>query len=116
MQPKSFKLLDDILDAATFILKVAHGKSLDDYRSDRLLRQAIERNFEIIGEAVNRLMRVDPDTAASIEHASVIVAFRNVLAHGYDIVEVERIWQTIVEDVSVLQRQVEALLQDGGAV
>jgi len=112
MQPKAAKLLDDILDAAAFIQEVTRGKALADYQGDRLLRQGIERNFEIIGEALNRLTRVDADTAARIGHASVIVVFRNVLAHGYDIIDDERVWQTIVEDVPALRRQVDALLRE----
>jgi uncharacterized protein with HEPN domain len=55
MQPKTPKHLEDIHDAAAFILEVTAGKTLEAYRADRLLRQAVERNFEIIGEAVNRL-------------------------------------------------------------
>lgn len=58
MQPKSAKYLEDIRDAAAFIQEVAHGRTLDDYRTDRLLRQGVERNFEIIGEALNRLVRL----------------------------------------------------------
>jgi uncharacterized protein with HEPN domain len=55
MQPKTPKLLEDIRDAAAFIRDSVRGKTLDDYHGDRLLRQAIERNFEIIGEAIKRL-------------------------------------------------------------
>lgn len=47
MQPQSPKLLEDIRDAAAFIREVAKDKSLADYGADRLLRDAIERNFEI---------------------------------------------------------------------
>jgi len=115
MRSKSAKLLEDILDAAAFIQGVTQGKCLDDYRADRLLRQAAERNFEIIGEALKRLTHVDPDLASRISHASVIVAFRNILAHGYDIIEDERVWQTIVADVPALRRQVEELQREGEA-
>ena len=51
MQPRSPKLREDIRDAAAFIREVAKGKSLADYGADRLLRQAIEGNFEIIAAA-----------------------------------------------------------------
>jgi uncharacterized protein with HEPN domain len=66
MQPKTPKLLTDVRDAAAFIRRITSGKTLDDYRADRLVRQAVERNFEIIGEAVGRLARIDPDVAARI--------------------------------------------------
>ncbi len=66
MQPRSPKLLEDIRDAA-FISEVAKGKSLADYGADRVLRQAIERNFEIIGEAIKRLAKHDAETAARID-------------------------------------------------
>ena len=56
MQPKTPKLLEDIRDAAAFIQEAVRGKTIDDYRADRILRQAIERNFEIIGEAMKRLV------------------------------------------------------------
>ncbi len=56
------KTLEDIRDAASFVLAVTEEKELKDYSADRLLRQAIGRNFETIGEAVGRLVRDDPDT------------------------------------------------------
>lgn len=46
MQPKTPKLLDDVRDAAAFICRSTDGKTVDDYRGDRLLRHAVERNFE----------------------------------------------------------------------
>jgi len=87
MQPKTPKLLDDIRDAAAFIRDVAQSKTFDDYHGDRILRQAIERNFEIIGEAMKRLAQIDPETATRIESHRQMIAFRNVLIHGYDLVD-----------------------------
>jgi|SRR5882757_1891314 len=78
MQPKSLKLLEDIRD-------VTADKSLDQFRLDRILRQAIERNFEIIGEAIKRLAQLDQETATEIGDYRQIIAFRNVLIHGYDL-------------------------------
>jgi len=84
MQPKTPKLLDDIRDAAAFIRQVTEAKTLAAYRADRMLRQAVERNFEILGEAAGRLARTDPQTAARIGDHPQIIAFRNLLIHGYD--------------------------------
>ena len=110
MQPKTPKRLDDIRDAAAFIREVTRARALEDYRSDRLLRQAIERNFEIIGEAVNRLAQLDPETAGRITKHRRIVDFRNVLTHGYDLIDHRIVWSTIEEEVPVLLAEVEALL------
>ena len=60
MQHKAPKLLEDIRDSATFILEAVASLTLETYARDRIRRQAVERNFEIIGEALNRLSRVDP--------------------------------------------------------
>ena len=113
MRPKSAKYLEDIRDAAAFIRDVSRAKTLDEYRTDRLLRQAVERNLEIIGEAVNRLSAYDPDIAKQIAQASQIVAFRNVLIHGYDLIDDGRVWDTIQADVPRLEQQVQALLRQG---
>ena len=111
MQPKTPKLLEDIRDAAAFIREVTRAKTLEDYSSERLLRQAIERNFEIIGEAVNRLAQLDPETAGRITKHRRIVDFRNVLTHGYDLIDHRIVWSTIEEEVPVLLAEVEALLE-----
>jgi uncharacterized protein with HEPN domain len=112
MQPKTPKLLDDIRDAAAFIREVTAGKTLDAYCADRLLRQAVERNFEILGEAVGRLARADPETAARIGDYPQIIAFRNVLIHGYDLVDAAQVWSVITRDLPILEQQVLQLLRE----
>jgi uncharacterized protein with HEPN domain len=105
------KTLEDIRDATSFILMVTEGKTLEDYSEDRLLRQAIERNFEIVGEAVGRLARNDPETASRLSEHERIVAFRHVLIHGYDLVDDELVWDTIRTKLPVLLSEVEKLLK-----
>jgi restriction endonuclease S subunit len=61
MRKKTPKLLEDIRDAAAYIRELAQGRTLDDYERDRMLRQAVERNFEIIGEAIEELVLVVED-------------------------------------------------------
>ena len=113
MQPKTPKLLEDIRDAADFILEVVRGKTLNNYQGDRILRQAIERNFEIIGEAMKRVAEHDPQTAVKIGDYRQIIAFRNVLIHGYDLVDHALVWSTIENQVPRLLKDVEALLSRG---
>jgi uncharacterized protein with HEPN domain len=110
MQPKTPKLLADIQDAASFILDFTRGKTVDDYRRDRPTRQTVERNFEIIGEAVNRLTRIDPAVAAHISSARQIVAFRNVLIHGYDLVDDQEVWKIITNSLPKLLAEIQALM------
>jgi uncharacterized protein with HEPN domain len=112
MERKSPKLLEDIRDAAAFVRQATDGKTLDDYRRDRLLRQAVERNFEIIGEAVGRLAKVDPATAAKIGEYQQIISFRNVLIHGYDLIEAAQVWDVIRQNLPTLEAEVSVLLAD----
>ena len=112
MPPKIPKYLDDIRDAAQFVIDLVRGRTLDNYRRDRVPRQTVERNFEIIGEAMNRIAKLDPDTAARIGNYPRIIAFRNVLTHGYDMIEDDRVWSVIQNELPALGEQVERLLND----
>jgi uncharacterized protein with HEPN domain len=69
-------------DAAQYILIKTSGESLATYRQNRDLQQIVERNFEIIGEALGRLRRHDPSIASQISNAAEIIALRNVLIHA----------------------------------
>jgi uncharacterized protein with HEPN domain len=111
MQPESPKLLEDIRLAAEYILRVTSGKRLPDYLTDELLRPAVERHFEIIGEALKRLLKRDPAVAGCIKDHAQIIAFRNVLIHGYDAIDNRRVWDAIEHSVPVLFEQVKALIE-----
>lgn len=90
------------------------GKTLHEYERDRLLRQAIERNFEIIGEAMNRLAQQDAEIASRISKHRRIIDFRNLLIHGYDLIDHRIVWSTIDEELPVLLSQVQRLLAAAG--
>jgi uncharacterized protein with HEPN domain len=112
MQPKTRGLLWDIGDAARFILEETAGATFETYVSDRRLRQAVERNFEVIGEAARRLSNHDPGTANRLSNLPKMVAFRNVLAHGYDEVNDARVWEIIQDFLPALNAEVEQLLNE----
>jgi uncharacterized protein with HEPN domain len=76
------------------------------------LRYSIERSFEIAGEAIGRIARFDPDTASCIGNYPRIISFRNVLIHGYDLVDHKIVWAVIHEHLPVLKKQVEELLKE----
>ena len=79
--PKS--LLWDAHEAAEVITAVTAGKSFAGFDRDIVLRSAVERQFEIIGEALAQLARIDAAMAQKVPDLRQIIAFRNVLIHGY---------------------------------
>lgn len=110
MPPETPKWLDDIRDAATYIASATAGKTVDSLATDRTLRQAIERNFEIIGEAMSRISRCDPATIERLTDHRRIIAFRNILIHGYDSIDVEIVWDVIQYGLPKLLAEVQQLL------
>lgn len=111
-EERVLKALEDVLDCASFIVEAAEGKKLSDYRGGRLLRQAIERNLEIIGEAIGRIARLDSATASRISDHRRIIAFRNRPIHGYDLLDDELVWGTVRVEVPALLSEVEGLLEE----
>ncbi len=110
MQLESPKLLEDARLAAEFIIRVTRGQSLDRYDSDEILRSAVERKFLIIGEAMVRLRKADPATADLLPDLYQIIAFRNILAHGYDVISNQRVWSVIEDHLPTLLAAVIRLL------
>jgi uncharacterized protein with HEPN domain len=110
MTPEARKLLEDMRDAAGDVAAFTAGKSLEDYLADRLLRRAVERSFEIAGEALSQLNKIDPATATSISDYRKIISFRNVLIHGYGKVDDQLTWSIMESDLPTLRRELDRLL------
>ena len=109
---RAAKYLWDARRAAERIARFTSGRSGDDYLGDEMLRSAVERQFEIIGEAFTGLRRVDPDLAATISDLPRIVAFRNVLTHGYATVDNRLVWSVVEGKLAELLMLLTRLLSD----
>ena len=79
--PRAF--LSDVIEAGQAIQQAVAGINLDDYRTTRLIRSSVEREFTIIGEALNQLSQRDEERFAQIDQAPLIISFRNKLTHEY---------------------------------
>jgi len=112
MQPKSEKLCLDILSAIEEIQEFLVGVSLDEFTQSRLKQVAVERELEIIGEALKRLERLDSALFGQIPNGHKIIGMRNVLAHGYDVIDYRILWSTASHDIQPLSSQVQSLLDN----
>ena len=92
MNEKVLKCLFDIKIAAEEIESFfdIEPRDFENYKVNPLLKRAIERNLEIIGEAMNRILKEDP--YFPFENAKRIIGLRNQIIHGYDTVSDESIW------------------------
>lgn len=79
------------------------------YMADKMLRRAVEREFEIIGEAMSRINKLDPDIAISSK--KLIISMRNRVIHGYDKIDNEIIWGAIVRHLPTLKTEIEVFLK-----
>lgn len=103
MHPDGPALVWDALSAVELVRDFTDGKSLAKYRDDIMLRSAVERQLGIIGEALNRLSRVDPEAAATIPDLRRIAAFRNILVHGYAQIDDDTVWKVVTERLTALE-------------
>ena len=110
MRIEALKYLYDIRQAAVLLDVFLAGKTLADYQRDAMLRAAVEREFTIIGEAVSQLAKVDRELASSITNYRRIISFRNLLIHGYGVVDDALVWDVVETALPLLRSEVEALL------
>lgn len=89
------KHLDDALYAARLALQFLTGRSLNDYEANELLRSAVERQVEIVGEACRRALTDTPDLRERIPDAAKAVAMRNRVVHGYDTLDHALVFRTV---------------------
>jgi uncharacterized protein with HEPN domain len=110
MKPESPAHLHDILQAGRAIKAFVSGRTFEEYAADEQLRSAVERKFEIMGEALNRIRRDDPELLPRIRDHRDIVSFRNILVHGYDAIDDRIVWGVIEEDLDGLIEDVQGLV------
>jgi uncharacterized protein with HEPN domain len=106
------KLLHDIVDAAEFIVQQTRGWSVSEYERTRLVRDAVERNFIIIGEALSRLTRIDPTMVQFLGNFPQMIAFRNVVVHGYEAIDDAIVWGIIQNEVPRLLSAARVMLDE----
>ena len=103
------KYLFDIKESVDSIESYLGEKRIYNvYKNDKMLRRAVEREFEIIGEAMNRIFKIDSEI--NISSKKRIINMKNRVIHGYDLIDDEIIWGTIVRHLPVLKKEINDLM------
>jgi uncharacterized protein with HEPN domain len=104
--------LGDVLQSIHEIESYFEGqpKVFAEYKNDGRTRRAVERNIEIIGEAVNRILKFDPEF--KIENARNIIGTCNRIIHSYDAISDELIWSIIINHLPLLKIEVNELMKE----
>jgi uncharacterized protein with HEPN domain len=115
MQRDPRVFLWDVQQAAEAITQFTAGVDAAGYRANPMMRSAVERQFEIIGEALNRLSKQAPEFADRVPDLKRIVGFRNLLIHGYAMIDDGRVWEIVTTLLPSLRRIVTDLLTELGS-
>lgn len=108
---KDMARLWDILDSGRAILSFINGRPFQEFLNDRMLRNAVERNLEIIGEAARRLSQSTRENNPDIPWTAII-GLRNVIAHEYGELRHEKIWRICINRLSERIEQIERMEVD----
>ncbi len=110
MNDEILKNLIDILHAAEEIQRFTHGMDFKAYQNSPVTQRAVERDFEIIGEALNRIKKIDEEFIEKISEHYRIIGFRNILIHGYDIIDEMIVWKAVKNHLPILVKEVREIL------
>ncbi len=105
--------VEDAIQACELISQFIQDMTAEDFYADAKTKAAVERKIEIIGEALNRIKTIDYDMLVRIDNWREIIGFRNVIAHGYDVVEDEIVWESIINDIPLLLYQLKDIGDNG---
>ena len=114
MQHDPIVCIEDAINACELILQFTENVSEMEYYHDKKTKAAVERKFEIIGEALNRIKKIDMNILKNINNWKEIIGFRNVISHGYDVIEDEIIWDSIQKNIPVLLAQLQEIVENSG--
>ena len=109
MQHNPNKLREDILGAIQEVEGFCLNKTFNDLQRERALQLIVERELEIIGEALSRLRKDHPALGNQIRDIHKIIGLRNVLAHGYDVLDNEILWDIVENKIPLLKHDVQAI-------
>ncbi|NNM95072.1 MAG: DUF86 domain-containing protein [Bacteroidia bacterium] len=110
MERQIKKFLQDIVNSISSINNFTEQtRTFADYKNNKLVKRAVERELEIIGEAMKRVLELDPEI--KINNPKGAVNFRNRISHGYDTIDDYIIWGIITRHLPILKKEVELLLQ-----
>lgn len=110
MTDKTPKLLVDALGAIDAAREFIAGISLSEYTASKMRRSAVERQLEILGEACSRLAKLEPALIASVVNLKLAIDLRNRIIHGYDSVDDEIVYFTVIDDLDELEAGLSRLL------
>ncbi len=111
MQPKTLKYILDIESVIEEIeaIKLKTNNDYNTFANNMILLRAIERDLEIIGEAVRKILDINPNIF--ITDAKKIIGLRNIIAHAYESIDAEILWGIIQKNIPVLSQEVQKLKQ-----
>jgi uncharacterized protein with HEPN domain len=114
MTDKTPKLLVDALGAIDAAQEFVLGCSLVAYNADKMRRSAVERQLEILGEACSRLAKLEPSLIGAVANLKLAIDLRNRIIHGYDSVDDEIVYLTVMDDLDDLKLDLTKLLTARG--
>lgn len=103
-----FDILSSINEIESYYVETP--KIFEVFQNDLRTKRAVERNIEIIGEAMSRILKVESEI--EISNSRKIVDVRNRIIHGYDSVSDDVIWGIVIRNLPILQKEVEELLKE----
>lgn len=111
MDRKLLKYLNDILSSINEIEFFLEGrpKEYETFCNDLLFRRGVERNIEIMGEAMNQALKINPELP--VTSARKIVDTRNFVIHAYDSLRADILWAIVIKHMPLLKQEIEAILR-----
>jgi len=110
MNDETRKNLVDILQTSEEIQNFTVAMDFQVYQDSPVTQRAVERDFEIIGEALSRIKRTEPAVLDRISEHHRIIGFRNILIHGYDMVDEGIVWNAVKNHLPLLIQEIQRIL------
>jgi uncharacterized protein with HEPN domain len=110
MKIEAKKRLLDAINACQAIAQFTAGLDFNAYDRDLLLRSAVERQFEIVGEALRQAEEIDPTLIEQIPDIRRIIGLRNRIIHGYDTVDSQIVWDIVQTELPVLSMHLQGFI------